>query len=187
MRPPAHAAPTTCPSTPRRALLLGAIGLAGSGAAWAQAPAAPSGEAPALPPPPVGSRLSLPEFPLLDGRTLRPADLAGQVVVLYWWASWCPFCAVQSPHVDQLARTQAARGLRVIGLSIDKTAQEATAHLARKGYTFASAWVSPALARALPKPRGLPVTVVIGRDGRVVMSEAGQLFPEDVEGIARFV
>ena len=175
------------PLATRRALLAGLLGLAGHGIAPAQTPAAPAGEAKAGPPPPVGSRLSLPELTLLDGQTLRPADLAGQVVVLYWWASWCPFCAVQSPHVDQLARAHAARGLRVVGLSIDKTAQEAAAHLARKGYVFASTWVSPALARVLPKPKGLPVTVVIGRDGRVVMSEAGQLFPEDVEGIARFL
>ena len=39
----------------------------------------------------------------------------------------------------------------------------------------------------LPKPKGLPVTVVLGRDGKVLMAEAGQLFPEDVEQIARFL
>jgi hypothetical protein len=33
----------------------------------------------------------------------------------------------------------------------------------------------------------LPITVVLGRDRRVVMSEAGQLFPEDIEAIARFL
>jgi hypothetical protein len=38
-----------------------------------------------------------------------------------------------------------------------------------------------------PKPPGLPVTVVRGRDGRVLMAEAGQLFPEDVADIARFL
>ena len=41
--------------------------------------------------------------------------------------------------------------------------------------------------RDRPKPRGLPVTVVRGRDGRVLMGEAGQLFPEDVEQIADFL
>jgi hypothetical protein len=47
--------------------------------------------------------------------------------------------------------------------------------------------VTPAVARVLPKPKGLPVTVVRGRDGRVRMAEAGQLFPEDVAEIARFL
>lgn len=151
----------------------------------AQTPA--TGERAALPPPAIGSRLSLPDLTLLDGNRLRAADLTGQVVVLYWWASWCPFCAVQSPLIDQLQRAQRSRGLRVVGLSIDKKPEEAKSHLASKGYTFASAWVSPELARSLPKPKGLPVTVVLGRDGRVVMSEAGQLFPEDIEGIAQYL
>jgi hypothetical protein len=39
----------------------------------------------------------------------------------------------------------------------------------------------------LPKPKGLPVTLVRGRDGRLLMAEAGQLFPEDIEAIARFL
>ena len=171
----------------RRRLLKLALLAAGGYAAGAQAQAPPPGERNAGPPPPIGSRPPLPVLTLLDGSSLRAVDLAGQVVVLYWWASWCPFCAVQSPLIDQLQRAHRARGLRVIGLSIDKKQEEATAHLARKGYGFSSAWVSPDIARVLPKPKGLPVTVVLGRGGRVVMSEAGQLFPEDIEGIARFL
>ncbi len=164
----------------RRRLLLALAGVSCAGTAWAQ-------RATTAPLPPLGSRLVLPDLPLLDGRTLRAADLTNQVVVLYWWASWCPFCAVQSPLIDQLQRAQGARGLRVVGLSIDQKPEEAAAHLAKKGYGFASTWLSPELERVLPKPRGLPVTVVLGRDGRVVMSDAGQLFPEDIEGIARFL
>jgi hypothetical protein len=89
--------------------------------------------------------------------------------------------------MDQLWRAQAGRGLLMLGLSIDKTPEPAAAYLRQRGYTFPSGWVSPAVARVLPKPKGLPVTVVRGRDGRVLMAEAGQLFPEDVAEIARFM
>jgi len=41
------------------------------------------------------------------------------------------------------------------------------------------------VARSLPKPKGLPVTVVRGRDDRVLAAEVGQLFPEDIEQFAR--
>jgi thiol-disulfide isomerase/thioredoxin len=169
----------------RRALsILAGWGLAAP-AARAQTP--PADEARAGPPPPLGTRIELPELTLLDGSTLRPADVQGQVVVLYWWASWCPFCAVQTPLMDKLWQAHRARGLRLIGLSIDKKPEDAIAYLAKRGYGFPSAWVTPAVQRWLPKPKGLPVTVVLGRDRRVVMSEAGQLFPEDVEAIARFL
>lgn len=161
--------------------------LAAGGMVGARAQTPPAAARDASPLPPLGSRLSLPDLTLLDASTVRAADLVGQVVVLYWWASWCPFCAVQSPLIDQLQRDHRSRGLRVLGLSIDKKPEDAAAYIARRGYGFASAWVSPEVARALPKPKGLPVTVVLGRDNRVVMSEAGQLFPEDIEGIARFL
>ncbi|MBX3635241.1 MAG: TlpA family protein disulfide reductase [Rubrivivax sp.] len=171
----------------RRALRLAVAGagLALAGGAHAQTP--PASEAQAPPVPPLGSRLQVPELTLLDGRPWRQADAAGRVLVLYWWASWCPFCAVQSPLMDKLWREHAARGLAFVGLSIDRKPEDAVAYLQRRGYAFPSAWVTPAVQRALPKPKGLPVTVVLGRDGRVAMSEAGQLFPEDIEGIAQFL
>lgn len=151
----------------------------------AQQPAA--GEEKAGPLPPLGTRLDLPEVPMLDGSTFRPDQAQGQALVLYWWASWCPFCAVQSPLMDKLWREQRGHGLHLLGLSIDKKPEDAVAYLARRGYGFPSGWVTPAVARALPKPKGLPVTMVRGRDGRVLMAEAGQLFPEDVAQIARFL
>jgi thiol-disulfide isomerase/thioredoxin len=139
------------------------------------------------PPPRPGTPLALPEVPLLGGGRFDPADAQGRVLVLYWWASWCPFCALQSPHIEQLWRTQRERGLLVLGLAIDKKPDDAQAYRVKRGYTFPSGTVTAAVAAVLPKPRGLPVTIVRGRDGRVLMAEAGQLFPEDVEAIARFV
>lgn len=171
------------PVNRRHAVL--ACGSLMAAAAQAQQPA-PAGDK-GGPPPTPGTRLALPSLTLLDGRTLAAADVDGQVLVLYWWASWCPFCALQSPLMEQLWRAQRGRGLRFVGLSIDRKPEDATGYLARHGYSFPSALVTPAIARVLPKPKGLPVTVVRGRDGHVLMGEAGQLFPEDVEQIARFV
>ena len=160
-------------------------------AAWvpgasAQSSAAPGDEkAPPLPKP--GTRLELPEVPMFDGSVFDPGKAKGQVLVVYWWASWCPFCAIQSPLMEKLWREHGPRGLRMLALSIDKQPADAMAYLSKRGYTFPSGFVTPAVAKALPKPKGLPVTYVRGRDERLLMAEAGQLFPEDVEAIARFL
>ena len=160
---------------------------AGAAASVLTVPWAPAQKAAATPLPAVGAPYPLAAVPLLGGGRFVPAQAEGRVLVLYWWASWCPFCAVQSPEMDKLWRAQSPRGLQMLGLSIDRRPEDAAAYLQRRGYAFPSAWVSPELARALPKPKGLPITLVRGRDGRVLMAEAGQLFPEDVEGIARFL
>jgi thiol-disulfide isomerase/thioredoxin len=146
-----------------------------------------SAENKAGPPPRVGTQLELPEVPMLDGSIFRPEQARGQVLVLYWWASWCPFCAMQSPLMDKLWREQRARGLHMLALSIDKKPEDAVAYLAKRGYSFPSGFVTPAVAKVLPKPKGLPITYVRGRDDRLLMAEAGQLFPEDIDQIARFL
>lgn len=163
-------------------------GLAATGSAWAQgnSSSAPGdAKAPALPR--VGSPLALPEVPLLDGSTFRPNQAEGKLLVVYWWASWCPFCAVQSPHVEQLWRGQRERGLQVLALSVDRTREAAADYMKKKGYTFPAGMLAPEVAKVLPKPKGLPVTVARGRDGKVVFAEAGEMFPEDIEGLAKYL
>lgn len=151
------------------------------------AQSAPTSETKAPPLPAPGSLLRLPEVPLFDGTLFRPAQAEGQVLVIYWWASTCPFCALQSPEMQKLWNQHQSRGLQLLTLSVDKTPQVAQAYLQKRGYTFPAGFVTPEIQRMLPKPRGLPVTLVRGRDGRVLQAEKGQLFPEDVEQLARWL
>lgn len=141
----------------------------------------------AAPLPAVGAAYPLVAVPLLGGGRFEPAQAEGRALVLYWWASWCPFCAQQSPEMQKLWAAHKDRGLQMLALSIDKKPEDATAYLARRGYTFPAVWLSPDLARAYPRPDGLPVTVVRGKDGRVAQAEKGQLFAEDVAELARWV
>lgn len=172
------------------ALLGGSLALGWHGAAGAQA-AAPSSaatEAKAGPLPGVGTILALPELTLLDGSVFRPAQSQGRVLVVYWWASTCPFCALQSPEMQKLwdAERRKPQGLQFLTLSIDRKPEDAQAYLQQKGYTFPAGFVTPQIQRVMPKPKGLPITLVRGRDGRVLQAEKGQLFPEDVELLARW-
>ncbi len=141
--------------------------------------------APPLPQP--GARFFLGDVPLLGGGRFEPVQAEGKALVLYWWASWCPFCAQQSPEMQKLWNTQRARGLQMLTLSIDKKPEEAAAYMKKKAYNFPAAWVSPEVAKIYPKPDGLPVVIVRGKDGRVAQAEKGQLFPEDVEQLARWM
>ena len=160
---------------------------AGAAASVLTAPWAAAQKAAATPLPVVGAPYPLAAVPLLGGGRFEPAQAEGRALVLYWWASWCPFCAQQSPEMQKLWAAQKDRGLRMLALSIDKKPDEAVAYLQKKGYTFPAAWLGPELAAAYPKPEGLPVTVVRGKDGRVVQAEKGQLFAEDVVDLARWL
>ena len=160
---------------------------AGAAASVLTAPWAAAQKAAATPLPAVGAPYPLAAVPLLGGGRFVPAQAEGRVLVLYWWASWCPFCAEQSPEMQKLWDAQRGRGLQMLALSIDKKPEDATAYLRKKGYSFPAAWLSPELLKTYRKPDGLPVTVVRGKDGRVAQAEKGQLFPEDVAQLARWL
>lgn len=144
-------------------------------------------EAVAPPLPAVGSKLQLPEVALFDGTVFKPEQARGHITLIYWWASTCPFCAQQSPEMQKFWLAQQRRGLEMLTLSVDKTPAEAVAYLQKKGYIFPSGWVTPEIHKVLPKPRGLPITLVLGRDGRVLQAERGQLFADDVAELAQWL
>lgn len=68
----------------------------------------------------------------------------------------------------------------MLALSMDRKPADALPYLQKRGYSFPAGWVTPEVQAVLPKPKGLPITVVVGRDGMVLQAERGQLFPEDV-------
>ncbi len=171
----------------RRRCLLGAgawLAASAAGPALAQPVSALADEAKAPPLPALGTPLVVPAIDLLAGGRHEPEQASGHPLLVYWRPSTCPFCALQSPHMEQLWRQQQARGWRMLALSIDRKPEDAAAYLRQKGYSFPSAWASPAWRKSFPKPRGLPITLLASRDGRLLLAEKGQMFPEDVAAIA---
>ena len=75
---------------------------------------------------------------------------------------------------------------------IDKQPAAAAAYMKAKGYSFPAGMLTPEVAKFLPKPAGLPVVVVLkvpanSREGKVVFAESGEMFPEDVEGLKKYI
>ncbi|MGQ0562718.1 MAG: redoxin domain-containing protein [Gemmatimonadota bacterium] len=117
--------------------------------------------------------LSLFSLPSVVGNdTLRLQDYRGYVVILNFWASWCGPCRQELPLLDQLARELAGQGVRVIGLNEDVNPDDARDFLRAVPVSFPSA-----LGRGRLKGsygyRGLPYTVVLDRELRVLKSIYG--------------
>lgn len=137
--------------------------------------------------PALGTVLKLPPVRLLDGRELMPDYWRGKVLVVERWATWCPFCANQNPHIDKLHRANAERGLEVLGLSIDRGSEVVRTYMRDRNYAFHVAMMTPAWDQALGKTRKLPVVWVVGRDGRLKEIIPGEMFPDDVEGLVKWM
>jgi len=134
----------------------------------------------------VGSVVQWRDVTLLDGRTLKGSELHSGAVVVQIWASWCPFCGAQNPHVQKLHDAHKNRGLTVLAFSIDRTEQAAQDYLAKRGYTFPVAMRTPDVDRWFGPNRTLPETYVIDAKGKVVFVQRGEMFPEDIAALTRF-
>src|ERR1017187_9156510 len=63
-----------------------------------------------------------PEFTIRadNGRTVSLPNFGGKLLVLNFWATWCPPCVQETPSLSQFAATYASKGVVVLGISVDK-------------------------------------------------------------------
>jgi thiol-disulfide isomerase/thioredoxin len=135
----------------------------------------------------VGESVAIPATTLIDGTVIKPEHWKGKVLIVERFATWCPFCKVQNPKLEKLLRAHKGKGLEVLALSIDKNAAEVPKYMLQHGYTFNAAMMTPEWQKALGDVKGLPVTWVIGRDGKLKQVESGELLDEDVAELARWL
>jgi len=106
-------------------------------------------------------------LPTPGGDTLRLRSFRGKVVLLNVWASWCGPCRDEFPLMAELARDLPPEDFAVVAVSDDMRESDARRFLAEHDVPFAVAWARGALRENLAY-NGLPFTVLLDREGRVV-------------------
>lgn len=121
----------------------------------------------AVPPPPAAELVRWEAASLADGLPVR-FEAGDGAVVLNVWATWCEPCRREMASLEAAHRSLAARGIRVIGVSVDRDVLLAREYARRMGLTFTNlSDPAQALVRDRLGVRRLPTTVGIGADGGV--------------------
>jgi len=106
------------------------------------------------------------------GRTLTRSDFGGKVLVLNFWASWCPPCVEETPSMNAMARELGAKGVVVLGISVDQNAQAYRRFLEDHGVVFETALDPEEIVNSEFGTFKYPETYVI-RDGKVRIKYIG--------------
>ncbi len=134
----------------------------------------------------VGDRA--PAFTIVadNGRQISSADFGGKVLVLNFWATWCPPCIDELPSLDAMARQLAPKGVVVLGVSVDRNAAAYERFRKQAKIGFLTARDPEARISSSYGTFKYPETYVIDSRGRVRQKHIGPrnwLEPELIQSI----
>lgn len=111
----------------------------------------------------------------LDGKAVTLADFAGKPVVVFFWASWCPYCRNELPVLERLQMAAGKEKLRVIAINVEERAVFKKLHRALSEASQMVLTYDPgeASAKAFAKPSSLPYTLVLRADATVAATQKG--------------
>jgi cytochrome c biogenesis protein CcmG/thiol:disulfide interchange protein DsbE len=124
---------------------------------------------------PIGVGDEVPDLTLttFDGDLIPFEDLAGEVVVINFWASWCKPCEQEAAELEQAYQMYKEEGVVFLGVDYVDTETEARQYLEKFGITYPN---GPDLGTRISQAfriRGVPETYIMGPDGRLAAVKIG--------------
>jgi len=108
-----------------------------------------------------------------DGNTLKLSDFRGKVVIIDFWATWCPPCRKGIPDLIQLKKDFKDK-LVIIGVSVDSdTKKDVVPFIKKMGINYHVAYADNNITQAYGGVQAIPTSFVIDKDGNIVKSFVG--------------
>jgi cytochrome c biogenesis protein CcmG, thiol:disulfide interchange protein DsbE len=104
----------------------------------------------------------------LDGQSIRLSELRGQVVLVNFWATWCPPCRIEMPGFQRVWDDYRDQGFVIVGLSVDQGVRSDVARwVGDRGLTFPIAFAPGSVVRSYGGASVLPTSILIDTEGRI--------------------
>jgi cytochrome c biogenesis protein CcmG/thiol:disulfide interchange protein DsbE len=138
---------------------------------------------------PVTMRRQAPnmDLELMDGGRWRLREHRGQVVLINLWATWCGPCREETPGLIRLSREDGAKGLAVVGLSLDVGGREKVRAFVRQFQVPYPIVFPEPMSQLADTVEAVPTTILVDRNGRVAKTYVGAVeravFASDVDAL----
>ncbi|HSG17070.1 MAG TPA: TlpA disulfide reductase family protein [Anaerolineae bacterium] len=124
-----------------------------------------------------------PDFTLtsFDGETVTLSELRGQVVIINFWASWCPPCRDEAPYLESTWRKYKDKGVFFIGVDYADTEKEALAYIDEFDITYFNGPDVGTIISQEYRMDGVPETYFVAKNGELRGTKIGPLFPPELD------
>jgi len=125
----------------------------------------------------------------MNGPKIALSSFKGKVIVLDFWATWCPPCKAEIPGFVELQQAYGEKGLQIVGVSVDDTPDKLKPFAAefKMNYPVLVGLDRDDLQDAYGPMWGIPTTFVISRDGRICRKNSGLVgkakYETDIKGL----
>lgn len=138
----------------------------------------------------AGENAPAPDFMVydLENKPVKLADFKGKVVILDFWATWCPPCLEEIPHFKKLHQQYSGQGLVILGVSLDEAGRDHVKEFMKENsIPYPIAMSNDKIVEDFGGIRGIPTTFVIDRDGKIVSKLVGYHDLEEFESLIKKV
>jgi cytochrome c biogenesis protein CcmG/thiol:disulfide interchange protein DsbE len=121
------------------------------------------------------------ELPTSDGKKLKLSSLKGKVVIIDFWATWCPPCRKGVPDLVELKKKYGKKGFEIVGISLDgpQTKSEVVPFIKNYGINYPVVYGNEAVTISYGGVQSIPTAFIIDKEGKIVATYVG-LRPKEV-------
>ena len=123
---------------------------------------------------------------LLGGGNTTLSSLRGKVVVLNFWATWCPPCRVEMPSMETLYQRYKDQGLEMLAVNLRENRNVVQQFIQRYGYTFPIPLDLDGMVSSRYGIEAIPTTFIIDRDGVIIGRVVGSIYWDTPQVFAAF-